>query len=44
MQSTEARLPWRIVQARGRCNRLPNAEERRILGLWARENGLRLEI
>jgi hypothetical protein len=29
-----------VVQARGKCNRFPNAEEAHILVLWARQNGL----
>lgn len=31
-----------IVECRGKCNRTPTTEERRILGRWAKEN--RLEI
>jgi len=31
-----------VVQARGPCNRLPEAEERGYLELWTAENGLRL--
>jgi hypothetical protein len=33
-----------IVQARGKCNRLPDVAELRILGLWAHENALRLDL
>jgi hypothetical protein len=33
-----------IVEVRGKCNRLPNPEERRILDLWAAENGLKVEL
>jgi hypothetical protein len=33
-----------IVQARGKCNRLPDLAELRILGLWAHENALRLDL
>lgn len=30
----------RIVQCRGHCNRAPKKEEKRVLKLWAAENGL----
>jgi hypothetical protein len=33
-----------IVQARGKCNRMPELAELRILGLWAHENALRLDL
>ena len=33
-----------VVQARGKCNRQPNSDERKVLELWARENGLTVEV
>ena len=33
-----------IVQARGKCNRMPNEKEREILERWACENGLTLQV
>ena len=33
-----------IVQARGKCNRMPNEKEREILERWARENGLTVRV
>lgn len=33
-----------VIECRGKCNRSPNAEERRILDRWARENHLELAI
>ncbi len=33
----------RIIQCRGRCNRHPRPEERRVLGRWAGENNLKIE-
>jgi hypothetical protein len=34
----------RIVQCRGHCNRQPKTEEKKILKLWAAENGLKLQL
>lgn len=34
----------RVIECRGKCNRLPNAEERRVLNRWVRENGLELAM
>jgi hypothetical protein len=34
----------RIVQCRGHCNRMPKKAEKRILQLWAKENGLRVDL
>jgi hypothetical protein len=33
-----------VIQARGKCNRLPNHDERKVLELWARENGLTVRV
>ena len=33
-----------VVQARGKCNRQPNPDERKVLEMWARENGLSVEV
>jgi len=33
-----------VVQVRGRLNRLPNAEEKRILRHWTGEKGLTMSV
>lgn len=33
-----------IVECRGKCNRLPNSDERKVLELWAKENNLTLDL
>jgi hypothetical protein len=34
----------KVIECRGKCNRLPKPDERRILDRWARENGLELAL
>jgi hypothetical protein len=39
--TVEVDLPKRTVcQARGKCNRLPQAAEREVVGRWAAQEGL----
>jgi hypothetical protein len=41
--TVEVDLPRRAVcQARGKCNRLPQAAEREVIERWAAQEGLRL--
>ncbi|MGV3719550.1 MAG: PcfJ domain-containing protein [Actinomycetota bacterium] len=34
----------KVIECRGKCNRLPKPDERRILERWARENGLEVAL
>lgn len=42
-QTIEVRGQQRIVQCRGKCNRLPGDAEKQILLRWARQEGLSIE-